>query len=556
MTELLSTAAHDAELRVRSEDERTIDLRIVPWGVIGQTRDGPETFRRGAFRGARPEDVTLEAIGPHGSEPGVQLAGRGIALEDRQDAQYGTFRVSRTRAGDELLELARDGVYRAASVVFEPVKSRQGPDGVIERELARMVRVGIVERGAYAGAGVLAVRSGEIEPMSETRKPEPVPDPTPDPVPDPTPDPVPAGMRMTRNDPDLLGRIEDVRRDLVDRMVRLEAGSGAGAGVSPLGRFDSLVAFSDAAFMDAGAAPLLARALVDQTTTLNPGVMQPAWLTEIVGLLKRPRPAIQALGGAKSLGDSGMEIDWPYVDPALDLNAVIAKQTAEKTEINSVLVKILKGTAGIDTFAGGSDVSYQLIRRSKPAYREAYIKILLNAYARETEAEFETDLAAGATSSLVLTATATADQVRAFLFAASAIVEDYTGAPATIDLVSPAEFLRLGGLTGLYAQQYGTNNIVGTADAASLRINVSGIPIVRAPFLTGNTHLVTNSEAAGWHEDGPFPISAEDVAKLGQNVAVWGMGATVIQIPKAIVKSTLVLGDDPEADAASSSRRK
>jgi len=424
---------------------------------------------------------------------------------------------------------------------------------VIERESARMVRVGIVERGAYAGAGVLAVRSGEIEPMNTTT-PDPVPDPEPKPVPDPTPDPVPTGLRMTRNDPDLLGRIEDVRRDLVDRMVRLEAGSGARGGMSPLGRWDSLVAFADTAWADSAVAPLLARELVNQITTDNPGVMQPTWLTTIVGLLERPRPAIQALGGPKSLGDSGMEIDWPYVDPALDLNAIIAKQTAEKTEINSVLVKILKGSAGIDTFAGGSDVSYQLIRRSKPAYREAYIKILMNAYARETEAEFETDLAAGATSTLVLTATATADQVRAFLFAASAIVEDFTGSPATVDLVSPAEFLRLGGLTGLYAQQYGTQNIVGTADAASLRINVSGIPIIRAPFLTGNTHLVTNGEAAGWHEDGPFPISAEDVAKLGQNVAVWGMGATVIQIPKAIVKSTLVLED--EADAASSSRRK
>ena len=53
---------------------------------------------------------------------------------------------------------------------------------------------------------------------------------------------------------------------------------------------------------------------------------------------------------------------------------------------------------------------------------------------------------------------------------------------------------------------------------------MSGLPIIRAPFLTGNTHIVTNGEAAGWHEDGPFPISAEDVAKLGQNVAIWGMG--------------------------------
>ena len=72
--------------------------------------------------------------------------------------------------------------------------------------------------------------------------------------------------------------------------------------------------------------------------------------------------------------------------------------------------------------------------------------------------------------------------------------------------------------------QYGTSNQSGTAPASTLAINVSGLPIVRAPFLTGNTHLVLNGEAAGWHEDGPFPVSAEDVAKLGQNVGDLGVG--------------------------------
>jgi hypothetical protein len=242
-----------------------------------------------------------------------------------------------------------------------------------------------------------------------------------------------------------------------------------------------------------------------------------------------------------------MNLNWPYVDPALNIDNVVAVQAAQKTEINSVLVKILTGVSPIATFAGGSDVSYQLIRRSDPSYREAYLRILNIAYARETEAAFEAALLAGATSTGVLTATATADQVRAFLFAASATVEDNTGAPATVDLVSSVEFARLGGLAGLWPSAYGTQNIAGTAQADTLKVNVSGLPIVRAPFLTGNTHLVTNSEAAGWHEDGPFPISAEDVAKLGQNIAVWGMGATAIYIPKGIVKSTLVMADEESA---------
>jgi hypothetical protein len=538
MTDLVTGSAFEADLSVRSEDERLVDLRIVPWGVIGNTRDGPERFRRGAFRGTKPEDVALEAIGPHGIEPGVALAGRGVALEDREDGMYGTFRVSRTRAGDELLELARDGVYRAASVVFEPVKSRSA-DGVIERELARMVRVGIVERGAYPGAQVLAVRSKESAMVDDRVTPDP-----------PEPEPDPPTARVSRIEPDVMGRMEEIRRDLVGRMVAIEAaGTGRRAAEDPLARFDSLVSYADAAYADSALAPLMARALVDQTTALNPGLLQNTWLTEIVGMLARPRPAIQALGGPRSLGSTGMSIDWPYLDPALDLNAVIAKQTTEKTEINSVLVKFLKGTAAIGTWAGGSDVSYQLLRRGTPSYREAYLRVLLNAYARETEAEFETKLEAGATSSAILTATATADQVRAFLFAASAVVEDATGAPASVDLVSSVEFARLGGLAALWPQQYGTANIAGTAQASNLQINISGLPVIRAPYLTGNTHLVTNSEAAGWHEDGPFPISAEDVAKLGQNIAVWGMGAAVIQIPKGIVKSTLTVLAADEASA-------
>lgn len=535
----LVSATFDAELAVRSEEERLVDLRIVPYGVVGRTAQGPERIRRSTFRGARPEDVSLEAIGAHGLEPGVRLVGRGVSLEDREDALYGTFRVARTRDGDELLELAREGVYRGASVVFEPGSSRV-VDGVIERSSGVLRRVGLVERGAYAGAEVLAVRNAaeREDRIMTTRETNPPTDPEPEPEPEPTP-PGARAWRMDASEPEILARMEELRRDLVGRMARLEAGSGRAAEPSLLARYGSFVEFADAAWDDPSVGPLLARALADQITTDSPGIVPPSWASEISGIIERRRPAIEATGGAGSLGDTGMEYDFPYLDPAVNLDTLVAKQTAQKTEIASVKVKILKGAAAIDTYAGGSDVALQLIRRSRPAYRDAYLRILAIAYARTTEAAYEAALLAAAGNSLVLTATATADQVRAFLFAASGLVADATGAPATVDLVSPTEFSRLGGLTGLVASQYGTSNVAGTADAATLRIDVNGLPIVRAPFLPGNTHLVTNGEAASWREDGPMPISALDVAKLGENVAIWGLGTTVAEIPKGIVKSTL-----------------
>jgi HK97 family phage prohead protease len=542
MTELLTAEAVGDRVAVRSEGERTVEMRLLQWGEVGNTAEGRERFTRGAFRGTRPGAVSLEAIGPHGAQPGVRLVGRAESVDEREDGAYAVFRVSRVPAGDELLELVRDGVYSRASVVFEPVQSRSAPDGVVERLRVNLRRVGIVERGAYQSAEVLAVRSEGVTAM--TTEPNPPTEPTPDPPTEPEPAPT---VRVLSRGADG-SELDALRADMLRRFTALEAGAGRGVGpASPLARFATFAAFADAAFADPSVAPLLARTLVDQITTDNPGVMQPSWIGEIGGLIARPRPAITALGGPRSLGDSGMELDWPYLDPTIDLDSVIAVQVAEKTEINSVKVKILKGTAPIATYAGGSDVSYQLIRRSRPAYVDAYLRVLSIAYARETEAAFEHALEAGAASTIVIGASASADQVRAAYFAASAQVESATGEPATVALASTIEWLRLGGLPGLFPSAYGTQNIAGTAQASTLTINVSGLPVIRAPFLTGQETIITNAIAAGWHEDGPFPISAEDVAKLGRDVAIWGMGTTAVQVPKGIVKSTLVTADDADA---------
>jgi phage head maturation protease len=545
VTEELLTRELGGSFEVRSESERIIDVRLLRWDEVAETPQGRERFVRGAFRGTDPGSVTLEAIGPHGAQPGVRLTGRGIALEERDDGPYASLRVSRTRDGDELLELARDGVYRSVSVVFEPVEggTRYGRDGVVERHRARLARVGLVERGAYTSASVLAVRSATV---NETPNPNPDPEPEPEPTP---PTPTPPGTRVTvlARSADNAEALDSLRNEMLDRMTRLEAtGRGAVSG-GPLARFLTFADYLDASYGD----PVLARALADQLSSESPGVMPPSWVQTIAGIGTFTRPAVAALGGARSLGDSGMELDWPYLDPALDLDTIVGIQAAEKSEITTVKVKILKGSSPIATFAGGSDVSYQLIRRSSPSYREAYVRILTLAYNRATEAAFETALEAAAGQTAILAAGADANAFRAFLFEASALVEDATGAPATVDLVSPDEWIRIGGLQDLAPPQYGTSNISGVADAASLRINVSGLPVIRAPFLPSGTHLVTNGEAAGWHEDGPFPISAEDVAKLGQNVAVWGMGTTAVALPKGIVTNALVAGTTSSSSKSS-----
>ena len=519
----LRTATYDAPIMARSESERLIDVRIVPWDVIGETPDGREMFARGAFADTDPESVTLEAIGPHGAADGVRLAGRATALEDREDGQYGTFLVSRTAAGDELLELTRDRVYRGASAVFSPIDERAADGGVTVRTRAQLVRVGIVERGAYAGAEVLAVRSKDGQPMTDDLA-APVAETTPE---------SDAGVRVAASSPDMAGRIDELRSDLIARMATLEAGAGRRSGPHLMARWSTFGAYLQDAAGDPDAAVLLARALADQKTSANPGVMAPSFVTDVKGVIETNRGAIEALGGPADLGASGMSLHWPYF--AGDLSALVGQQTAEKTDITSVVVNLLDGSSAIETFAGGSDVSYQLIRRSSPAYLEAYGRIMLSGWALTTEKEFETDLNAGATGTITGAIGTDAD-IRETFFAASAKVRAATGAPATAVLAASDVFGAMG--ASLTPAPYGTSNVAGTADASSLRVNVSGLEVTEAPFLPAGSAIFTNPRAAQWHEDGPFVATAEDVAKLGQNRAYWSMGATGIFIPAGLVKAT------------------
>ena len=89
-------------------------------------------------------------------------------LELREDAAglYAALRVAKTPAGDEALELAREGVLDELSVGFRALQggSRTRPDGIVVRTKAGLFEVALVMQGAYGrGAVVTGVRSAEEE---------------------------------------------------------------------------------------------------------------------------------------------------------------------------------------------------------------------------------------------------------------------------------------------------------------------------------------------------------------------------------------------------------
>jgi phage head maturation protease len=322
----------------------------------------------------------------------------------------------------------------------------------------------------------------------------------------------------------------ELATQLAPHLLAHAAGGHPLAAFSSLGEF--LIAAREGNVTDAQRAAFV---LADQVTTDNPGVMPPTWLTTIVGILDRGRPTVSAFGGPSSAGSSGLVINWPYYDGGFaDL---VAKQVTEKTEVHSRKVSIKDTNAALETYAGASDISYQLLRRSSPSYREAYSRILTIGYGVTTDAAFATQVLAQATPAAGGSWTTGQDleALLAALFAASSQVDDAVGLPADLVLASPDMFAAIGVLAGLVPGQYGTQNVGGTSSASTLRISVSGLDIRKDRSLPADTLLVSNSEAASWAEDGPFPVSADDVAKLGQDVGIWGMGVGMVTVPAGIV---------------------
>lgn len=156
------TRAYTPDLEVRSTgDGRTIDGIAVPYGVrVHIPQEGiHEQFRRGAFNHqlAAPSRVRLGREHPN---LGGQLIG--VATELRDDARglFASFRVSKTPAGDETLELVRDGVLDELSVGFRDRQNRRMDDGTVERTKADLIETSVVFMGAYGrGAVVTGVRS-------------------------------------------------------------------------------------------------------------------------------------------------------------------------------------------------------------------------------------------------------------------------------------------------------------------------------------------------------------------------------------------------------------
>ena len=472
----------------------------VPYGVEILFDGMRESFAPGAFDTAA---VVGKPLAYRHNEP----IGVITAASNEPDGLYIDFDVVNTSLGRDAATLMRTGSSRGLSVGFAPLESNRtkGKNAIVYTKAA-LAEVSLTHQPAYSSAGVGSIREDQMS--VETVE-----------------DAAPAVVA----DIEAREAIDELRRE-VQSVVHVSEP------VHPLAQFRSFGEYSKAV-LDG----FESRALFDQVTTANPGVLPPVWLQQVRGIIDLGRPVITGVGGPQSAGTSGLDINWPYSQNNL-LN-IVAAQANEKDEVNSVQISILKGTATLGTYSAGSDISYQLLQRSMPSYLDAHNRIMAASYSAVTDRKFTQDIWTGADAAndiqYDMAADTTGAGFRAAVFEASMNCEDATGVPASIVFASTATMKEIGGWESFYPAPYSVQNVSGVATASTLQVNVSGLRVVRAKWLdTLNSRhaIVTNGEAARWIEDGPRLAQAENVGQLGRDIAIYGYGVTAAFLPAGIVR--------------------
>lgn len=509
MTQILDL---DLELELR-EDANAPDGsigyvygRAVPYDTPTNIGGVEESFAPGAFE---PTDVIGKPLNwRHGEPIGVI-----VSAANEPDGLYIGARILDTVQGRDAAVLTRAKAVKGLSVGFIPTDSVWDKARTkVRHVLAQLAETSLTPNPAYATAGVSVVR--EETPMSETTMVETT------------------EVSAPTEDREAREALAEVRNEMHE--IRALVDVAGREALHPLAQFRSFGEYAKAV-LEGG---IESRALTAHDTADEPGIMPPNWMTDIKKVTDFGRPAINALG-IESAGSSGLEFNWPYLDT--DLSTLVDAQSAENAEVNSVLVELKKASATLATYAGAGTMSYQLLQRSNPSFLQQYMRFMAIAYAIKTDSVFGAALLTASTAqNYNLAADTDGADFRAGVFEASVAVESATGSPASVVLVASDVFLDMGAWTTLYPAQYGTNNVPGTADAASLNINISGLRIIHDRNLASGTILVTNGTAASWIEDGPRVVNQDVVSTLSQNAAIYGYGVTAVYNAAGVISLEVV----------------
>lgn len=535
-----------ADIQVRDIAKRELDIRMLPWNTVIDTMNGLEEFRRGAFADTKPSDVLLMGL-QHEAHIGLgqdgqpvltrHPVGKAIALDDRADAQYGTFRVAKTARGDEVLALASEGIVTGASVEWAALPGGTTTENHNGRRKsvhsrARLTGLSTTYRPAYKDAGVVAVRSHQegIAAMADDQ----------------------AAVAATDEKPaapayDFSGLEQAVtamnsgNTTLLDRMEKLEERSRSqfvvpGAPETPKTEITGGLWFDYALKALSGdrisTSDSQYRDLADVITTDNLGVVPDTFSSELIGVIDPSRPFMSSTRRLPT-PSSGMTLHVPV----LSQRPTVGLQSEEKTQISSQATSITTADFAAVTKAGGGDLSLQILKRSDRSFLDLYLQLLAEAYAIDSETEaLEALLAADVDDGHVFDPDDT-HLGDAFITSFDAIRRG----PDTIWLSSAAVGALIDAVSPVTGSPVYSSITADFTVPGGISGSIKGLRPVHVPQLAGlgADVIVGPSSGFAWAEDGTYTLQVDNPAKAGRDVALVGILWFAPWYPSAFTVYTL-----------------
>ena len=527
-------------------ERRVISGKIAPYNEVGYTSAGPVVFQKGSI--SIPDESKIKLLMQHQS---TQPVGRMVAnsVQDKEDGIYASFKISSSTRGQDALVLAQENLVSGLSVGVDVTASKP-MKGYLLVTAAVLKETSLVESAAFSSAAVTDIAAAkaaleaatsnstktttinttivEIETETETESEAAVttaPIDTPD-VPAEKPveaAPVEASRPIIR--PSVLDS-QTVRTPITSMAKYTEHKIKAA-----MGDRDSIL------FVTAA----------DDSFTTNPAFNPTQYLSEFVSNTNFDTPMINALSQGV-LPNSGMTISIPsLVTSAGGQNGVAPVVTVEAeagaVQNTGMVTEYLNGT--VKKYSGMNTLSIELLERSDPNFYQELTNQLQRAYSLATDAAVIADVVAGGVQGTAVAATSAG--IISYVSTESANVYKNTSYFAKNYVAGPSQWSLLMGATDSTGRPiYNASapmNSGGLSTPTSIRGNVLGLDLYVDHQMVSTTiddsAFIVAPEAMTVYRSPQAYMSVNVVSNLQIQIAIYGFMATIVKMPKGLVRYNL-----------------
>ena len=533
----MKTLTFSASIEAADTGRRIISGKIVPFGnEVGQTNVGNVVFEKGSIQVPNVSKVKL--LAQH-EQTARGVIGRAQSFHQDENAMYGTFKVSASADGENMLIKAAEGILDGLSVGVEVLSSKERKDGTMVVTAAILKEVSLVESPAFDSARVTDVAAEEVvaEEISETQVSEEI-------KPETESEAIVEDTKPANTEAAAAVNADDASRPTIKAAAPYSSQT-VRHGITSMGRYveakvKASLGDKDAALWVAAAEdPAVVQAAADSIGTTNPAFNPIQYMKEFVSNTNFGAPARDAISRGV-LPTSGMTFQVPSLITPTNAAPTVAV-TAESAAPSDTGMTSQYLTGTVSKYAGQQTVTIELLERSNPVFFDELSKQMELAYLKAIDAAILSGLTSGGTLG-TKNYTQNSAGIIDFVSTESPLAYSGTSYFARNILAGTGFWTALLGATDstgrpIYNASNPWNN-AGESNPSSIRGNVLGLDLYvdyqAVSDLTDNAAFIIAPESATWYESPTSYFSVNNVGNMQVQMAIYGFGSLLVKQAKGI----------------------